>query len=116
MNKLALVILAITLALAGYGLRAQTASTAQGLTGTITIGGSALLAGACSSATATVTGATTNMIVNANPASDPLPALTTGIATHFWVSSANTVTMRECAIVAVTPNSVTWNLLLTPLK
>jgi hypothetical protein len=117
MRRIIVVILLAVLGIvAGYGLRAQTASTAQGLTGTVTIGGGALLGGACTSATATITGATTNMIVSANPTSDPLPALTTGIATHYWVSSANTVTIRECAIVAVTPNSVTWNILVTPLK
>jgi hypothetical protein len=80
------------------------------LTGTTAaIGGSALLAGQCSAGTATVTGATTSMAVAVSPSSDPDSNLSAGIGIYGFVSSSNTVTVRVCAIVAVTPSSVTYN-------
>lgn len=85
------------------------AQTWESPMGAATLGGGALLAGACTSGTASVTGAQTGMLVVVNPASDPLPALTTGVAIHAWVSSTGTVTVRVCAIIAVTPNSVAYN-------
>jgi hypothetical protein len=92
----------------------QTQSTAQGLTGTITIGGSVLLAGACLSGTSSITGAPMKAAVILNPEADPIPALTTGIAVHAWVSSAGVVTVRECALVGVTPTSVVWDITVVP--
>jgi hypothetical protein len=91
-------------------IASQLGSTAQSMNSTVTVGGGALLAGACSSATATVNGALPKMAVILNPESDPIPALTAGISVHAWVSSANTVTVRECALLALTPNSVTWDI------
>lgn len=76
---------------------------------TAAIGGSPLLAGACAAGTVTVTGATSAMVANVSPSADPDSTLTTGIAIYAFVSSANTVTVRVCAIVAVTPAAVTYN-------
>lgn len=76
---------------------------------TAAIGGSALLAGACAAGTVTVTGAASTMVSTASPSADPDSALATGIAIYAFVSSANTVTVRVCAIVAVTPAAVTYN-------
>lgn len=76
---------------------------------TSAIGGSALLAGQCAQGTATVTGATSSMVATASPSSDPDSVLSTGIAIYSFVSASNTVTVRVCAIVAVTPASTTYN-------
>ena len=76
---------------------------------TASLGGSALLAGACTAGTVTVTGATSSMVATASPSSDPDSVLSTGIAIYAFVSSANTVTVRICAIVAVTPTATTYN-------
>lgn len=82
---------------------------------TSSIGG-ALLAGACDSGTVTVNGATTGMVATASPTSDPQTGTTTGLGVtiYAFVSSANTVTVRVCAISAVTPNSVTYNVSVFP--
>jgi hypothetical protein len=79
----------------------------SGTTGTI--GGSLLAAGACAVGTATITGATSAMVASASPSADPDSTLSTGIAIYAFISSANTATVRECAIVAVTPAAVTFN-------
>lgn len=76
---------------------------------TAAIGGSALLAGACAAGTVTVTGATSAMVATASPSADPDSTLATGVAIYAFVSAANTVTVRVCAIVAVTPAAVTYN-------
>lgn len=76
---------------------------------TASIGGGALIPGACVAGTATVTGATTSMASVASPAADPDSTLSTGIAIYSFVSSSNTVTVRICAIVAVTPTAVAYN-------
>lgn len=85
-------------------------STSPILAGTTgSIGGSALLAGQCSAGTATVTGATTSMTATASPSSDPDSNLSTGVGIYSFVSASNTVTVRVCAIVAVTPAATTYN-------
>jgi len=76
---------------------------------TAAIGGGALLAGQVAQGTVTIAGATTSMVATASPSSDPDSNLSTGIAIYAFVSSANTVTVRVCAIVAVTPAAVTYN-------
>jgi len=76
---------------------------------TAAIGGSALLAGQVAQGTVTIAGATTSMVATASPSSDPDSSLSTGIAIYAFVSAANTVTVRVCAIVAVTPAAVTYN-------
>lgn len=68
------------------------------------IGGGALLAGACASTTVTVTGATTSMLALATPATYPGDG-------NFWfayVSSTNTVTLKVCGAIAITPASSTY--------
>lgn len=69
------------------------------------IGGSALLAGACSSGTATVTGATTSMVAQIDPNTYPGD----GAIWEAYVSASNTVTVKVCAIVALTPTASTYN-------
>lgn len=76
---------------------------------TAAIGGGALTPGACVAGTVTVTGATSAMVTTASPSADPDSVLSTGIAIYSFVSSANTVTVRICAIVAVTPSAVAYN-------
>lgn len=85
-----------------------TAPTWQDLTlaGTSpSIGGGALVAGACASNTVTVTGATTGMAVSASPVTYPGDG-------NYWlsyVSASNTVTVKVCATVAGTPTASTYN-------
>lgn len=80
------------------------------LTGTTgSIGGSALLAGQCAAGTVSVTGATSAMVATASPSSDPDSNLSTGVGIYAFVSGSNTVTVRVCAIVAVTPAATTYN-------
>lgn len=76
---------------------------------TAAIGGSLLAPGACAAGTATVTGATSSMVATASPSADPDSTLSTGIAIYSFVSGSNTVTVRVCAIVSVTPTSLTYN-------
>jgi hypothetical protein len=72
---------------------------------TASIGGSALTAGACASGTATVTGATTAMAVEATPSAYPGDAM----AWKGYVSSSNVVTVKVCAIAAGTPTASAYN-------
>lgn len=85
------------------------AQTFQGLPGTVTLGGGALLAGACTSGNVTITGAQVGQLVLVAAGADPQSLLTLGVAVYGYVSSANTVTVRVCAIAAATPNSVTYS-------
>ncbi|MGG2044131.1 hypothetical protein [Burkholderia gladioli] len=83
-----------------------TASTSVGLAGTSSsIGGSALAAGACASGTVTVTGATTSMVAQASPVTYPGD----GNVWSAYVSGADTVTIKVCAVVAGTPTASTYN-------
>jgi hypothetical protein len=76
------------------------------LTGTTgSIGGGALLAGACTTGTASVASSTTSMSVAAAPVSDP----GTSVTWEGFVSSAGTVTVRVCALIAATPTATTYN-------
>jgi hypothetical protein len=74
-----------------------------GTTGSI--GGSALAAGACTSGTVNVTGATTSMAVVATPATYPGD----GMAWRPYVSSMGVVTVKVCADVAGTPTASTYS-------
>jgi hypothetical protein len=74
-----------------------------GATGSI--GGSALAAGACTSGTVSVTGATTSMAVVATPVTYPGD----GMAWRPYVSAAGTVTVKVCANIAGTPTASTYN-------
>jgi len=72
----------------------------------VSLGGGALLAGACASNTTTVTGATTSMAAVASPNTYPGD----GSTWSAQVTSANTVTTRVCAVVALTPTASTYNI------
>lgn len=78
-------------------------SVLSGLTGSI--GGGALLAGACTSGTVNVTGATTSMVALADPNTYPGD----GIIWDGQVTSAGVVTVKVCAILALTPTVSTYN-------
>ncbi len=74
------------------------------------IGGSALLAGACASTTVTVTGAASGMVATATPSTYPGDG-------NYWlayVSAANTVTVEVCAAVAGTPTASVYNVRVIP--
>jgi hypothetical protein len=79
------------------------ATVFTGTTGSI--GGGALLAAQCASATVTVNGATTAMAADATPNTYPGD----GCVWNAQVTSANTVTVKVCAIVAITPTASTYN-------
>lgn len=81
--------------------------TLSSLTGTsASIGGGALLAGACASTDTTVTGATVGMAAVSNPTTYP----GNGSTWFSYVSAANTVTTKVCAIIALTPSASTYNI------
>lgn len=83
-----------------------TSSTPPILTGTTgSIGGGALLAGACTSGTVSVTGAATSMTTIATPASYPGD----GAMWDSYVSTAGVVTVKVCAVVALTPSASAYN-------
>lgn len=79
----------------------------SGTTGSI--GGGALAPGACTAGTASVTGARSTMVAAASPSADPDSTLSTGVAFYAFVSANDVVTVRLCAIVAVTPAAATYN-------
>jgi hypothetical protein len=88
------------------GAAATNLGLAPTLVGTSgSIGGGALLAGACAVGTATVTGATTSMIALTDPVTYPGD----GNTWEAYVSASNTVTVKVCAIVAGTPTATTYN-------
>ena len=74
-----------------------------GTTGSI--GGAALVAGACTSGTVNVAGAGTTMAAVATPASYPGD----GVTWNAYVSSAGIVTVKVCATVPVTPSPSAYN-------
>ena len=81
------------------------------LTGTTgSIGGSALAAGACTSGTVSITGATTTMAVIATPAAYPGD----GMAWRPYVSSSGVVTVKVCAGIAGTPTASTYKVRVIP--
>lgn len=80
-------IVAGSLTVAGVPVLGRLAGT------TPSLGGTGLANGACSTVTATVTGATVGMGVVVTPATDP----GTGFHWYGFVSSANTITARVCS-------------------
>jgi hypothetical protein len=74
-----------------------------GTTGSI--GGSALLAGACTSGTVAITGATAAMGIVVTPASYPGD----GVWWEGYASSPGTVTVKVCAAIATTPSAENYN-------
>lgn len=75
------------------------------------IGGGLLTAGTCASGTATVTGATTSM-TSTLPIGATYPG--DGFEIYSYVSSANTVTVKVCALVALTPTATTYSVAVIP--
>jgi hypothetical protein len=81
------------------------------LTGTTaSIGGGALVGGTCASGTVGITGAATSMVA----ASDPNTYPGDGATWSAQVTSSNTVTVRVCATVALTPTASTYNVRVIP--
>lgn len=81
------------------------------LTGTTAnIGGSLLLLGGCSTGTASVAGATSGMVASASPVN----AVANGVQFQAYVSSANTVTVQECALLTITPTATPFNVRVIP--
>lgn len=77
------------------------------LSGTSTsIGGGALIAGACASTTVTISGATNAMVADVSPITYPGD----GFYWRGYVSSSNTVTASVCAAVSGTPAASTYNI------
>lgn len=75
----------------------------SGTTGSI--GGGLLTAGTCASGTATIAGAATSMSATSSPTTYPGD----GSEWQTYVSGANTVTVKVCAIIAVTPSASVYN-------
>ncbi len=69
------------------------------------IGGGLLVAGACSQGSVTISGASVGMAVVATPNTYPGDAS----AWKAYVSAANTVIVKVCALIAVTPSASTYN-------
>jgi hypothetical protein len=71
------------------------------------IGGGSLAAGACTSGTASVTGATTSMVADTSPAADP----GAGFTWNAFVSASGTVTVRVCNVsgATATPTAAAYN-------
>jgi hypothetical protein len=89
-------------------------ATSGMMTGTTaSIGGGALLAGACASGTATVTGATVGMPTIATP-SDGTNIAALGTSITATVTATNTVTVNVCALLALTPTSKTYSVRVLP--
>lgn len=95
----------------GGQLAACTGVNAGILSGTTgSLGGGALLAGACASVTVAVTGSTTAMSVSATPVTYPGDG-------NYWmgyVSTNGTVTVKVCAAVAGTPGASPYNVRVLP--
>jgi hypothetical protein len=101
-----------TLALPARTVYASTSFNLNGtalvpsLTGTTgSIGGGALIAGACTSGTVAVTNSTTSMAVGISPNTYPGD----GVLWYGYVSANGTVTVKVCGVVAVTPTASTYN-------
>jgi len=83
----------------------------SGTTGSI--GGGLLTAGACTSGTVTVTGATVGMPAIATP-SDGTNIAGVGTVITATVTSTNTVTVSVCALLSVTPAAKTYSVRIVP--
>lgn len=73
----------------------------------------ALTIGTCNTATVTVTGATTGMVVGVSPVTNPDSGAAGLTRWDGYVSSSNTVTVRECGLGVVTPNATAYNVAVT---
>lgn len=88
---------------ATYPSSGSVAAVLSGITGSI--GGGALLAGACASGTVAITNSTTSMAVSVTPNTYPGD----GTLYYGYVSTNGTVTVKACAVVALTPTASTYN-------
>lgn len=106
--KLGLVLLAgLLCSIFAWRLHAQNNCSSTTLCATSTsIGGGALLAGNCTSGTVSVAGSLTGNTVNVSPNTYPGD----GIVWYGYVSSNGTVTVKVCAILALTPTASTYNI------
>jgi hypothetical protein len=77
---------------------------------TASMGGSLLVLGGCNTTTVTVSGATTSMVA----VTSPVTTLANGIQWQAAVTSANTVTVYECALLSITPASTPFNVRVIP--
>lgn len=82
--------------------------TYRGTSGSI--GGGVLTAGTCTSGTVNITGVDTTMVVNATPVTYPGD----GSQWDAYVSSSGVVTVKVCAVVALTPGATTYNVSVSP--
>jgi len=88
------------------GAAATNLGLAPAPTGTTgSIGGGALLAGTCATGAASVANTTTTMVVDVSPNTYPGD----GIIFMGYVSANGTVTVKVCAILALTPTASTYN-------
>ncbi len=83
---------------------------------TASIGGGALLAGACATGTAFVPGASTSMLASASPAAgvDPTNGAILGVSILANVTSQNTVTVSVCVPIAGTPAAAAYTVRVIP--
>ncbi|MDE3023308.1 MAG: hypothetical protein KGI54_15915 [Pseudomonadota bacterium] len=72
---------------------------------TASIGGAALIAGACTSGTVSVSGASTSMVALTDPNTYPGD----GVVYSAYISSPGIVTVKVCAIIGLTPTASTYN-------
>lgn len=99
---------AVNTGTASYPASGTLSVTYTGTTGSI--GGGALLAGACSSGTVAVTNSTTSMTVAVSANTYPGD----GTLYYGYVSTNGTVTVKACALVALTPGASTYNVRVIP--
>jgi hypothetical protein len=95
-------------AVAGSSAAAPSTSTLAGTTGNI--GGAPLAAGKCATGTATVGGASPSMAATTSPASSPGD----GFVWQAFVSQANTVSVKVCALAAGTPAPIPYDVRVFP--
>lgn len=74
------------------------------------LGGSLLTIGTCASVTSSVANVTNSMTCNATPATYPGD----GNYWYCYISSANVVTTKVCAVATLTPTASLYNLRITP--
>jgi hypothetical protein len=86
----------------------EVAQVVTELTGTISVTGTSLAAGACDTSTLTITGASTSGQFS-HVVATPQSALSAPVYLQAFVSSANIVTVKMCVAIASTPTTTTFN-------
>lgn len=112
MKKISAVLtcLLILAGMSAYQNRARAQGGMAQATVSATMGGSVLLAGACASTTTTLNGVTIGMGVLVTPTTYPGD----GVTWTGYVSAPNTVVLKVCAIVGLTPTSSTYTIRVIP--